>query len=297
MRLRTIDEATDAIETAWTDGEVRERFAAAEAAGFDRRRLESMVARLAKPAAAINHPDWRPLVTAMEDPVWAGRLAMLAAARAQLPALSAAHLDAEIRGLLADEFLFTATPKKRYHYILTPGKAAFRSHARLLHLRRLPAGQLHFEVSGFPRRWLLRVPPPDWPRLTRTLIRMSGFKPVYETHLATRWTVPFVLLPEEDARANLRIAAQMALTRNIRGWMSASWLNDPGLAAVDPSLLWRHDKRDHGAIVVTTGRAEDVEGGKGSDIRAAALADGRWRPLDAVMLWPRVDMIRWARAR
>jgi hypothetical protein len=296
MRFRTEAEAAQAIGEAFASEPITRRLEAARRAGFDEARLVSLAHGAA--GRESSRAEWDGLIASLagEDDVdgAAGQLCLLSLARRQLPLVADLMVDEEVRALLYDEFHFVAQPTKRHRHVLRPGTAAYGAQARLLAFRRFPAGQLHFEESGFPRSWLRKVPVARLPATLRYLARMGGFAPLYETHVATRWTVPVVLLPEEDVRSCRRIARTMVLNPAIRGLLSSGWLNDPELARIDPHLAWRFDRLNHGAFLTTVGPAPAGSGASaGNPERARLIEVGEWRPQIGVMMWRRQNFLEW----
>jgi hypothetical protein len=298
MRLRTVAEADEALREAFGSTEVQEQFALARHAGFRDEDIEALARSEADRVSRAE--EWAKLAAAIAASVdgdattAAGRLGLLVLARGQIRQVAALRVDEEVRALLYDEFHFIGLPTRRHRHVLQPGTQPFAAQARLLTFRRLPAGQLHFETSGFPRSWLRNVPLRKLPGTASYLAKMRGFAPLYETHIATRWTVPVVLLPDEDIKSCRRIARTMALNPKIRGLMSSSWMNDPALAVIDPHLAWRFDRLGHGAFLTTIGpAAADSGAASGNPQRAKLIEQGEWQPQTGVMLWRRESFLKW----
>ena len=298
MYMRTEREAADALAERAASAEHRAHLAAAKAIGLQEEALQNLLTDAA--AKRDRREDWQRLTEAIggEDAaLLAGQLTAVEVARRKLGEVEALPVDSEVRALLYDEFHFTAAPKKRHRNVLRPGSAAFKSLAQMLLFQRFPAGQLHFHRSGYPRSWLLRTPARDLPGLLRCIGQMGGFSPVFATHLTTRWTKPFVMLPAEDARACRRIARTMALQPDVKGLMSSSWLNDPALQEIDPHLAWRFDKLRYGACLATAGFAPPNSGASShNEARAKLIESGAWRPKTGVLIWPRRHFLAWGTA-
>ena len=300
MKLRTFEEALAAVEAAIAAHDMQTlavRFARDDLSRFD---FAELVRRSA--ARTARAEGWVPLRTAAAEAGFAEetraseRYTLLLTVRQTLPAVAGLPVDDDVKALLYDEFVFVSAPQAKYMDVLNPAKAAFSALCRMILLKRFPAGQLHWEASGFPRSWLLRVPPGDLPRLLWFLAhRTRGFSPFFGTHLATRWTKPFVMLEAEDVKSCRRIARSMAMQPGVRGMISSSWLNDPALATLAPHLAWRFDRLRHGAILTTAGPAPADSGAARLAVtpeRAEAFAS--WQPAMGVMLWPRDDLLAWA---
>lgn len=298
MRVRSLEEAAELTRAAMASPELRavgDALARMPADGW-RGVVEATAA--SRPAAA----EWEAMRAACADAGISAesraleRWLLLQAGLPNLPRVAALPLHDEVKGLLYDEFCFVAQPHRRWVAVLDPAHSGFRSMCKLLRLERFPAGQLHWEVSGYPRSQLLKAPPAELPRVLRFVaLEMRGLRPYFVTHLATRWAVPFTMTEKEDARACYRIARSMALQPGVRGYMSGSWLNDPELPRVAPHLAWRLDKVRHGALLTTAGPAPESSGFlEGSAERRRLYESGAWRPKFGVILWPRRQMLAWA---
>ena len=91
----------------------------------------------------------------------------------QVPALPVAE---RVKELFADEFVFWANPTPAWIPKFRFDDVRFREMARLATLRRFPAGQFHWEITGLPRSWVFQSPQ-TLKLLWHVLGRMGGLSP------------------------------------------------------------------------------------------------------------------------
>jgi hypothetical protein len=207
----------------------------------------------------------------------------------------------DVQHFLYDEFRFVAEPERNSLHCFAPGSFPLATLCREVCLERFPMGQLHVEVSGFPRSWLLRVPRRDaFSVLRQVFIGMGGRQPYYVPHNAVRRKHSVVFLESEQRRAMVRVARMLDLNPHVRGYMAMGWLQSPNLGEVSPHLSWMMDISrelvELGAVCSTVGPAPEDSGFLVGDVRRAALyRAGKWKPLQGLLLAPREAMIEWAR--
>jgi hypothetical protein len=170
--------------------------------------------------------------------------------------------------------------------------------AKVVTLRRFPAGQLHIERSGIPRSWLARLGPRRLARVLIFLARHVGARgPFFFHHLAWRRKNRFLLLEKEQNHSYFRIAQSLALNPEVVGLATESWLHSPETLRVSPHLAWLNRPfNEHGGMVVVIGEASESSGVfTGSAERRRLYEEGRFRPTTAMVIWPRAAMLQWAR--
>jgi hypothetical protein len=209
----------------------------------------------------------------------------------QLPGFAASD---RVKQLFADEFQFFAHPPAAWVSRFRSDDVCFREMARIATLRRFPAGQFHFEISGFPLSWLARTHQP-W-RTLYLIGRMGGFSPLFELHLNDRRKNRMVLLEKEANISYYRAALSIQKQPAVRGLMLASWLFCESTAQVSPHLAWLpRTPRSAGALIVDLGPAAADSGFQtGSEERCRLYAQGVYRPRTACVLWPRKSLREWA---
>jgi hypothetical protein len=204
-------------------------------------------------------------------------------------------VDEGVKRLILQNFDMYATSRVPEPFDLA--RASFEAMGRIATLTRFPAGQLDWVVSGVPRSWLFDVRWHAAPRLVRTLLfDLRGFGPAFFSHLNPNRRNQAILLERESLRSYHRMARSMALQPEIRGFVTASWLHSSDTFAISPHLKWLNDVfLGNGGVVVPLGRA-DVNCGvlHRSPERQRAYEEGRFIPMEALVIWPRAAMLQWA---
>ena len=232
-----------------------------------------------------------------EDSIEIVRWFLLRASLAALPRIPSWRVIPSVKGLWADDVLYYARPSGDLS-VFSLDNVRFREMARIATLRRYPAGQFHWEISGLPRSWVLRTHPSRWPALLSTLcLRTRGFAPMAETHLNDRRRNRLSLTESEGVRSYYRLARSLELQPEIKGLVTCSWLYCATTAEITPRLAWlRRFFLDQGAFVASIGPAPPESGFLvGSEERRQLYEEGRYRPLATFVLWPRKAILDWAR--
>ncbi|MBA3884841.1 MAG: hypothetical protein H0X67_03785 [Acidobacteria bacterium] len=227
------------------------------------------------------------------------RVLLLHAFLASLDRLADAPLAESVKRLFCEEVRLAVVPPPGAAHRYDINRNTFVAFCKTATLRRFPAGQLHWELSGFPRSWLLQVNPRSLPQFLYCLIvRMRGLRPVYFIHLNANRKDRAVLLERESNRSYFRMAQSLALQPHVRGLIASSWLHSPDTMAVSPHLsALNRVFLENGALVTTMGPA-DLESGvfHRSPERKRMYEQGTFRPTTGLVLWPRADMLAWAAA-
>jgi hypothetical protein len=214
----------------------------------------------------------------------------------QVPSLP---LPDSVKRLIGEEVQFVAAPPPIALPRFELDTSGFVAFSKLATLRRFPAGQFHWEVSGFPRSWLFKVPLRALPMVTYYLaVRMRGFAPAIVIHLNANRKDRAALLERESNRSYFRMAQSVALQPEIRGLVTSSWLHSPDTMAVSPHLTALNRVfLENGALVTAMGAA-DVNSGvfARSPERRRLFEEGRFKPTNGLVVWPRAEMLRWATA-
>jgi hypothetical protein len=204
----------------------------------------------------------------------------------------------EVKKRLFDEFLYVCAPDREVATLLNPRQYGFRVMCKFMRLERFPTGQLDWELSGFPRSWLAKMPWRDLPRAFRCVfLRAGGRRPYFEAHTAIRRDVP-ILTPNAERKSFRMLAASLRLQPDIRGYLGAAWFLDPNLPAVSPHLAWMSDWlrecERFGAVWTTLGEAAETGGFLVGDRHRRKLYEsGQWKPLTGLVLWARQDLLGW----
>lgn len=224
-----------------------------------------------------------------------GRCLLLLAALHAIPELSAYPVYQGVKEVFAEDLLSWAQPSASADF--SPESARFREMARVVTLRRFPAGQFHWELSGMPRSHVPHTEWPKWPRLLFTLaLETRGFSPMAETHLNDRRKNRLTLSESEAAKSYFLVAKSLELQPHIKGLFTESWLYCESTGRVSPRLAWmREFLLKRGALLAST-RLAPVDSGflRGSNERRELYEKGLYRPRMTYVLWPRGAMIKWA---
>ena len=198
---------------------------------------------------------------------------------------------------VAEELRFLAFPSGQDAAKLLAPLDGFTAMAKVVTLRRFPAGQLHFELSGIPFSWFTRIGPA---RLTKVLLFLAAHgrarRPFFFHHLAWRRKNRLFLSEIEQNRSYYRMAQSLALHGEVKGLLTESWLHSPETFRVSPHLAWLNRPfLEHGGLIVVLGEASEASGVfSGSQDRKKRFDDGQFRPTTAMAIWPRAAMLDWA---
>jgi hypothetical protein len=206
-------------------------------------------------------------------------------------------VTAAVKELLCEEFRYLAAPDARSLWRFTAGEPVFAELCKTATLRRFPAGQYDWDVSGLSRVELLRVAPASLPRaLWFAAAKMGGLRPVFFSHLNPRRNNRS-LSEVESNRSYYLMAKAMEAQPEILGFAACSWFRSPDVQKVSPHLAWISTVfRENGGLVVQGGPA-DPECGVfyRSATRKRLYDEGRFKPTVGIAMWPRAAMIDWAR--
>jgi hypothetical protein len=225
------------------------------------------------------------------------RFLIVAAALDALPRVATLPVADAVKIRLLDEFHFYAAAPQDSRRHFEMNRATFVAMAKTATLRRFPAGQFDWEVSGISRRYLLAVRPHQLPAtLAFATFRMRGIQPVFFSHL--NWRRAEVSLREEEAnRSYYRMARSLERQPHIKGFAACSWFRSPETHRVSPHLAWLSRVFvENGGFVIEAG-AENPEGGvlHRSERRRQLYRSGDFRPTRGLVMWPRAAMLEWAR--
>jgi hypothetical protein len=176
--------------------------------------------------------------------------------------------------------------------------APFLRDLGMCRLALLPCGAEMLEVAaGIPRRLLFRGGGTQLARgLLFFLLRTRGFHPFYSLHLDSRRLEEFN--PEGWDRTYVRIAELLALQPEVKGVFGTAWFYDPQLETISPHLAYLRQRRvAAGAKSFRYGSHPDAlhDALAKSATRRRLHAEGRYLPTGYYVVWPRDDLLHWAR--
>ena len=226
------------------------------------------------------------------------RSLLLRAMRISLHRLDTCPVDPSVRRLYEDELRGVENPTPAAMSRFDLSKNIFVALAKIATLRRFPAGQMTWEVSGIPRSWLPKVPLRSMPRVAQYLGRLGRLGPAFVPHLNATRKDRAALIERETNRSWYRMAQSMKLQPQIVGLVASSWLHSPDTMRVSPHLTaFSQALLDGGALVIRHHRA-DLECGvfHRSPERKKLYEDGDFIPTHGMVIWPRKEMLAWADA-
>jgi hypothetical protein len=226
------------------------------------------------------------------------RWLLIRAAMAAMSQITDWPVVEDVKRLWADEAIFFARPPAASTALFSLYGVRFREMARIATLRRFPAGQFHWEISGMPRSYLLKFAPAKLPRILAYVFgQMRGFSPLCETHENARRKNRLTLTEVEGARSYYLLARSLEMQPHIKGLCTCSWLYCSTTAEVTPRLAWlREFLLKNGALIDSLGPAPPDAGFLiGSEERRQLYEQGRYRPTLAYVLWSRKAMLNWAK--
>jgi hypothetical protein len=239
--------------------------------------------------------------------VQAGRLAdggyeleqylLLVAALDSLPRVAALPTGEDVHRLFGEAFTFLAQPDARSLQRFRCGSPDFGAMCRVATLRRFPAGQFEWELSGIPRSWLFKVDRSSLPRLLRLIaLELGGFKPLIFPHFTACGPRRIALREDAVKRAFYRMAVAMEMQPGVRGFLAAAFFLSPDVLKINPQLSWFLPIfLENGGYATTMGETELGSRQLGADPALRAKYDrGEFRPRLGVVVWPRKAMLGWA---
>jgi hypothetical protein len=96
----------------------------------------------------------------------------------------------------------------------------------------------------------------------------------------------------------LRVAKMLPAHPQVRGVLGTSWFFDPQLDAISPRLSYLRKPLERGAFLVPgrTGAFDIASATVNSDVRRQLYEQGRYMPVPQTLVWPRNELLLWARS-
>lgn len=202
-----------------------------------------------------------------------------------------------VKSLIRAEFQHYTNPPKLDSEALKVGTYGFVVACKTISLSRFPSGPMDWEISGFPRSWLLKVGLRRLPRLLGCLIwRVGGFAPLFFIHVARRPKNRALIIEKEVLRCYYRIARSLELQPWIKGILAHSWFHDPAAVQRYPHLEWiNRPYLESKGLIVTDGIAPPDSGFmEHNAARKEQFARGELRLRMGIAVWPRDAALEWA---
>lgn len=202
-----------------------------------------------------------------------------------------------VKRLYENEFAFFASPGPEFLSMFQLGQYRFAEMCKVASLRRFPAGQLHWEISGVVRSSLRHISPLAVPKVIDFLARrLKGYRPCFRGHLNGRRKNSMLLLESAQNLAYYRIAKSIELQPDILGYVANSWIHSPVTLKVSPHLEWLNSVFfENGGVVIDMGPESPDSGALVGDTHRRRLWElGEFRPRSAMVIWPRREILHWA---
>lgn len=207
------------------------------------------------------------------------------------------HVYEPVKSLIRFEFQHYTHPHERTTNPLTIGNNEFVVACKTISLARFPAGPMDWEISGFPRSWLLSIRKTDLPRvLAFLLFRVQGFAPMFFIHIARQPKNRSLVIEKEVLRAYYRIARSLELQPHIKALLASAWFHDPAAVGFYPHLTWiNHPYLRANGLITTAGPAPPDSGFMDrNEDRKKRFEKGELRFRMGIAIWPRKAAIQWA---
>jgi hypothetical protein len=96
----------------------------------------------------------------------------------------------------------------------------------------------------------------------------------------------------------LRVAALLPAHPQVRGVVGTSWFFDPQLDVISPRLTYLRKPLERGAFLVPgrTGAFDIASATVNSEARRQLFEQGRYVPVPQTLVWPRNELLHWARS-
>jgi hypothetical protein len=162
----------------------------------------------------------------------------------------------------------------------------------------IPCGARVIETaSGVPRAIFYSGGFTQFCEAVRLLISVGGHKPFFETHVHLPTLFEFTQQGADECY--LRIVDLFESFPDVKGLIGCSWYFDPAIKYVSPRLAYLRDSPiKRGAKFFRIGTSEGAvrDALAKSETRRRLYAERRYTPTSYLFIWPRAQMIQWARS-
>lgn len=186
------------------------------------------------------------------------------------------------------------TPDQEYVY----PKDFYLKDVRILTGRAISYGAYIIDTGVFLPKSIYRMN--GWRRnlecLWFILTRTKGLGPFYRSHLDHRHTDHLT----ESLYVDYHISLGALLERHteVRGLVGTGWLEDPHLATLTPRRAYKHRIGKENKVFVRYDGPAEIHTQRAilkSKTRREAYEKGEYMPASYTTIWPRKEMIKWAR--
>ena len=203
-----------------------------------------------------------------------------------------------VKSLIREEIQFYTSLANDAKNPMKIGSYLFGLACKIVSLRRFPSGPMDWEVSGFPRSWLVRLRKRELPRVLRFLfLDMGGLAPMFFMHVARKPKNRSLIIEREVLRSYYRMARSLELQPTIKGILASAWFHDPAAVARYPHLSWlSRPYLESGGLIAVAGLAPADSGfAEHSLERQEQFARGEVQFRMGIAMWPRRNALEWAR--
>lgn len=221
------------------------------------------------------------------------RLLVWYGAQQALPRIPTLPVDESVRQRLDQELRQLHTMKAS----MATGSYHFDRAAKMVTLRRFPAGPMEWELSGIPRSCFLQASfPANLRFLAFVIFRLRGLGPCFYMHVAPSPRNRALSVPREVSRAYYRMARSLELQPEVRGLLAYAWFHDPAAVRDYPHLEALNEPYvNHGGLIILLGPAPPSSGVLERNAqRGADYLAGKVQYRYGFAMWPRDAAIRWA---
>lgn len=223
------------------------------------------------------------------------RLLLWHCSRQSLPAVASLPVNASVR-----ERLGSILPQLHTMNVPMPaGSYHFNRAAKMVTLRRFPAGPMEWELSGIPRSWLLDAAFPANLRMAAFVtFRLGGWAPCFFMHVAPAPLNRALNVPRQVLRAYYRMVRSIQLQPSVRALVAHAWFHDPAAVRDYPHLeVLSRPYLNEGGLIVLLGPAPPSSGVLERNAqRSTDYIAGTVQYKYGLAIWPRDAAIRWADA-
>lgn len=175
-------------------------------------------------------------------------------------------------------------------------KDFFRRDLAVAALNLIPIGFLA-EISGLELKKFLSCSPALVPARLLTIAAIGGWRPFYYIHLEMRYLKKY-FNPKGWNFNYRRIAELLEMNPRIKGIAGSSWFYDPKLQEISPHLAYiRKVPQAYGAHIFEIEATEQTKrlATANSPLRMKLFLEGKYKPSQYILIWPRGGILRWAR--
>ena len=215
--------------------------------------------------------------------------------------ISESDLPLEIQNLYNNDFERIAFEiiNNNYTGSYLYGNDKFRKDIGLCSMRLIPVGAIKIHLDRLPLSFLYKQNSKNYIQGIKYLIAtVKGYKPFYNMHLYQQ-TPNLMSEFNEEGWKNYyrRIAMLLKINTKVKGVFGSSWFFDPILEKISPNLIYlKNLVTDNGGKLFYLGTSEEAvkDATLKSKTRYNLYVEGKYIPTRYLVIWPRVELIKWS---